>query len=82
MPITPSRENELYQFLTMTASYPESHPPDLIEGMRSVLSEDLVVLEAIQALYDEGGADLPEWSVNADVAGLRARRKLAELATV
>ena len=27
MPITPSRENELYQFLIMTASYPESHPP-------------------------------------------------------
>ncbi len=50
MPITPSRENELYQFLTMTASYPESHPSELIEGMRSVLKEDLVVLEAIQAL--------------------------------
>jgi phenylpropionate dioxygenase-like ring-hydroxylating dioxygenase large terminal subunit len=82
MPITPSRENELYQFLTMTASYPESHPSELVEGMRSVLEEDLVVLEAIQALYDEGGPDLPEWSVNADVAGLRARRTLAELASV
>jgi hypothetical protein len=82
MPITPSRENELYQFLTMTASYPESHPSELIDGMRSVLEEDLVVLEAIQALYDEGGPDLPEWSVNADVAGLHARRKLAELAAI
>lgn len=50
--------------------------------MRSVLEEDLVVLEAIQALYDEGGPDLPEWSVNADVAGLHARRKLAELAAI
>ena len=80
MPITPSRDNELYQFLTMTTSYPEAHPPELIEGMRAVLDEDRVVLEAIQALYDEGGPDLPEWSVNADVAGLRARRKLAELA--
>jgi phenylpropionate dioxygenase-like ring-hydroxylating dioxygenase large terminal subunit len=79
MPITPSRKNELYQFLTMTTSYPESHPPELVEGMRSVLDEDRVVLEAIQSLYDEEGADLPEWSVNADVAGLRARRKLAEL---
>jgi phenylpropionate dioxygenase-like ring-hydroxylating dioxygenase large terminal subunit len=81
MPITPARDNELYQFLAMTASYPEEHPPELIEAMRSVLDEDRVVLEAIQALYDEGGPDLPEWSVNADVAGLRARRKLAELAT-
>jgi len=81
MPITPARENQLYQFLTMTASYPESHPPELVEGMRAVLDEDRVVLEAIQTLYDEGGPDLPEWSVNADVAGLRARRKLAELAT-
>jgi phenylpropionate dioxygenase-like ring-hydroxylating dioxygenase large terminal subunit len=80
MPITPARANELYQFLTMTTSYPESHPPELVEGMRSVLDEDRVVLEAIQALYDEGGSDLPEWSVNADVAGLRARRRLAELA--
>ena len=82
MPITPSRENEHYQFLTLTTSYPESHPPELVEGMRAVLTEDLVVLEAIQALYDEGGPYLPEWSVNADVAGLRARRKLAELASV
>jgi phenylpropionate dioxygenase-like ring-hydroxylating dioxygenase large terminal subunit len=79
MPITPSRENELYQFLTLTTSYPESHPPELVEGMRAVLDEDRVVLEAIQDLYDEGGPDLPEWSVNADVAGLRARRKLAAL---
>ena len=81
MPITPSRENKLYQFLTMTTSYPESHPTELVEGMRAVLEEDRVVLEAIQGLYDEGGPELPEWSVNADVAGLRARRKLAELAT-
>ena len=29
------------------------------------------MLEAIQALYDEGGPDLPEWSVNADIRGLR-----------
>ncbi|HEY1502808.1 MAG TPA: aromatic ring-hydroxylating dioxygenase subunit alpha [Stellaceae bacterium] len=82
MPITPSRPNELYQFLTMTASYPETHPAELVEGMRSVLDEDRVVLEAIQGLYDESGPDLPEWSVNADVAGLRARRKLAELAAL
>jgi vanillate O-demethylase monooxygenase subunit len=81
MPITPARPNELYQFLTMTASYPELHPAELVEAMRSVLDEDRVVLEAIQDLYDENGPDLPEWSVNADVAGLRARRKLAELAT-
>ena len=80
MPITPSRDNELYQFLTMTTSYPEMHPAELVEGMRSVLDEDRVVLEAIQDIYDENGSDLPEWSVNADVAGLRARRKLAELA--
>jgi vanillate O-demethylase monooxygenase subunit len=80
MPITPSRTNAHYQFLTMTSSYPETHPAELIEGMRAVLDEDRVVLEAIQALYDESGPDLPEWSVNADVAGLRARRKLAELA--
>ena len=80
MPITPSRDNEHYQFLTLTTSYPESHPPELIEGMRSVLDEDRVVLEAIQSIYDERGPDLPEWSVNADVAGLRARRQLADLA--
>ena len=80
MPITPSRHNELYQFLTMTTSYPATHPTELVEGMRSVLEEDRVVLEAIQSLYDENGPELPEWSVNADVAGLRARRKLAELA--
>ena len=82
MPITPSRENELYQFLTMTTSYPETHPVELVEAMRSVLDEDRVVLEAIQGLYDENGPDLPEWSVNADVAGLRARRKLDELAAL
>lgn len=82
MPITPSRENELYQFLTLTTSYPETHPAELVEGMRSVLDEDRVVLEAIQTIYDENGPHLPEWSVNADVAGLRARRKLSELATI
>ncbi len=82
MPITPSRENELYQFLTLTTSYPENHPPELVEGMRAVLDEDRVVLEAIQTLYDENGPALPESSVNADVAGLRARRKLAELAAI
>jgi phenylpropionate dioxygenase-like ring-hydroxylating dioxygenase large terminal subunit len=82
MPITPSRENEHYQFLTMTTSYPETHPAELVERMRSVLDEDRVVLEAIQDIYDEGGPDLPEWSVNADVAGLRARRKLADLASL
>jgi phenylpropionate dioxygenase-like ring-hydroxylating dioxygenase large terminal subunit len=82
MPITPSRENELYQFLTLTTSYPETHPAELVEGMRAVLDEDRVVLEAIQSIYDENGPDLPEWSVNADVAGLRARRKLAELTAV
>jgi hypothetical protein len=64
----------------MTASYSETHPTELVESMRSVLEEDRVVLEAIQGLYDENGPDLPEWSVNADVAGLRARRKIAELA--
>lgn len=80
MPITPAAKNQLYQFLTMTTSYPESHPSELIEGMRAVLDEDKVVLEAIQTLYDEAGAELPECSVNADVAGLRARRKITELA--
>jgi hypothetical protein len=79
MPITPSREHELYQFLTMTTSYPETHPPELVDGMRTVLEEDRVVLEAIQSLYRDGGSDLPECSVNADVAGLHARRQLAEL---
>ena len=79
MPITPSRPNELYQFLTMTTSYSETHPAELVEGMRAVLDEDRVVLEGIQDIYDENGPELPEWSVNADVAGLRARRRLAEL---
>ena len=53
-----------------------------VEGMRSVLDEDRVVLEAIQFLYDDGGPDLSECSVNADVAGLHARRQLAELAAL
>lgn len=47
--------------------------------MRAVLDEHRVMLEAIQALYDLGGPDLPEWSVNADTAGLQARRRLAEI---
>jgi phenylpropionate dioxygenase-like ring-hydroxylating dioxygenase large terminal subunit len=80
MPITPAAENHHYQFLTMTATYPEAHTTEVIEGMRTVLDEDLVMLEAIQELYDEGGPDLPECSVNADVAGLHARRKIAEFA--
>jgi len=80
MPITPATQNSHYQFLSLSASYPEEHPQSLIDAMHSVFEEDRAVLEAIQRLYDERGPDLAEYSVNADGAGLRARRRLAALA--
>ena len=77
MPITPATERLHYHFLTMTSSYPEEHPPSLKAAMERVLKEDQVVLEAIQSLYDRHGPDLPEVSVRADGAAMRARRRLA-----
>jgi hypothetical protein len=44
-----------------------------------VLTQDKVVLEAIQALYDRHGPDLPEVSVKADGAAMRARRMIAAM---
>lgn len=79
MPITPATENLHYHFLTMTTSYPEEHPQSLKAAMESVLTEDKVVLEAIQSLYERHGPNLPEVSVKADSAALRARRMLASM---
>jgi phenylpropionate dioxygenase-like ring-hydroxylating dioxygenase large terminal subunit len=77
MPITPATSRLHYHFLTMTSSYKEDHPQSLQDAMESVLSEDKVVLEAIQELYDRRGPDLPEVSVKADEAAMRARRIIA-----
>lgn len=79
MPITPATSRVHYHFLTMTTSYPETHPQSLQDAMQSVLTEDKVVLEAIQGLYDRHGPDLPEVSVKADEAALRARRIIASM---
>ena len=79
MPITPAGPGLHYHFLTMTASYPEEHPPQLIEAMRTVLNQDKVVLEATQALFDELGPDAPEFSVKADEGALKGRRTLAAM---
>ena len=79
MPITPATSRMHYHFLTMTTSYPEEHPQSLRDAMQTVLTEDKVVLEAIQELYDRRGADLPEVSVRADEAAMRARRIIAQM---
>ena len=79
MPITPASERSHYQFLAMTASYPETHPESLRNAMMGVLWEDEVVLREIQKIYDAQGPDLPEVSVRADEGALRARRVLAGL---
>ena len=81
MPITPVSTNRLYQFLTLTTSYPEQHPSSLIEAMRKVFGQDTVALEAIQQYYDDLGEDLPECSVKADGAALMARRNLASMSS-
>lgn len=79
MPITPATAGLHYHFLTMTSSYPEEHPQSLKDAMETVLTQDKVVLEAIQALYDRNGPDLPEVSVKADSAAMRARRMIAKM---
>ena len=79
MPITPANSRLHYHFLTMTASYPEEHPQSLRDAMEFVLTEDKVVLEAIQELYDRRGPDMPEISVRADEAAMRARRVISKL---
>jgi len=81
MPITPATMTTHYQFLTMASSYVEPDHETVKAMMLKVLKEDQVVLEAMQALYDEFGDDLPECSVRADVAGIKARRMLRDLAT-
>jgi len=79
MPITPATSRFHYHFLTMTTSYPEEHPQSLKDAMEFVLTEDKVVLEAIQEIYDRRGPDLPEVSVKADEAAVRARRIIARM---
>jgi len=79
MPITPANSRLHYHFLTMTSSYEEEHPQSLKDAMETVLTQDKVVLEAIQGLYDRHGPDLPEVSVKADGAAMRARRVIAEM---
>jgi len=80
MPITPATSNSLYQFLTMVSSYEEPNHRAVSDAMRAVLIEDKVALEAVQLLYDEFGFDLPECSVRADVAAIRGRKMLHQMA--
>ena len=80
MPLTPATPNSVYQFLTMANSYDERDHQAVSDAMRSVLTEDKVALEAIQALYDEFGRDLPECSVKSDIGAIRGRRMLHRMA--
>jgi hypothetical protein len=77
--ITPGGPRSFYVFHAIVTSYPEHWPPEAVEALRTVVTQDKDVLEAIQERYEDLDLQVEEYSVKSDQAGLRLRRRIAEM---
>lgn len=77
--ITPTRRTETDHFALFATSFENRHP-GRFDDLRTLLMEDVVVLEEIQALDTRLGRDaVPEVSIKADEANIRSRRLIADM---
>jgi vanillate O-demethylase monooxygenase subunit len=75
--ITPRDRTSSYEFTAVAQTFPFVNP-QRHDDLRNLLMEDVVVMEAIQALFDQLRPEQrTELSVKADEAAVRARRIIA-----
>ena len=76
--LTPGGQKLTHQFGLFAASF-QNRNPGRFDDLRTLLMEDVVVLEKIQELFDRLGPDnAPEVSVRSDEANIQSRRVIAE----
>lgn len=76
--LTPRDRRTTYLFNVVISNYPDNNRPEDVAGVRHIIEEDVVILEALQRDYEEHG-DTRETSVAADKAGMMARRIVRRL---
>ena len=76
--LTPASMRETYLYHAQVTSFDPQWKDSDIEGIRSVVAQDKVVVEAIQQRFDTY-RDTDEVSVKPDNMGLRCRRAIAQL---
>jgi vanillate O-demethylase monooxygenase subunit len=77
--VTPSGRNRCFNFMCVSSSYPDEQPAAAVPYIWKLVEQDKVVLEAVQARFDEEGWDQTEVSVRADAAALNFRRKMVAM---
>ncbi len=76
--LTPAGRSRTYVHHVQITSFDPQWKPSDIEGVRSIVTQDKVALEAVQRRYETYG-DTLEVSVKTDNMGIRCRRVIEEL---
>jgi phenylpropionate dioxygenase-like ring-hydroxylating dioxygenase large terminal subunit len=77
--VTPGGPKSVYQICAMAQTVPDQRPTRFDE-LKTVLSQDKVVLEAIQKTFDQLGPErCPDYSVKSDANSLRTRKMIVEM---
>ena len=77
--VTPAGPKQTHEFSAFGNNYPQQHP-GRFDDVRTILMEDVVAIEEIQAMFDRLGPErCPELSVKADEPAIRVRRLIAAM---
>ena len=76
--LTPASARHTYVFHSQITSFDPQWKPEDIEGVRGIVAQDKVAVEAIQQRYDAYG-DTSEVSIKPDNMGIRSRRAIQAL---
>ena len=78
--LTPENSRGTYQFVAHAQTFPFVDIERTRVGIRNLLNEDVVAIEAIQVLRDRLGIErCPEYSQKADAGSLYTRKVIAEI---
>jgi vanillate O-demethylase monooxygenase subunit len=74
--LTPASRKSTHLFHVQVTSYEPEWTQQEMEGVRYIVEQDRIAVEAIQKRFEETGVEPTEISVKADHAGLLSRRKI------
>jgi phenylpropionate dioxygenase-like ring-hydroxylating dioxygenase large terminal subunit len=79
--LTPESERSTHVFHAEVTSYEFDWTPEMIAGVKHIVMQDKVAVEAIQQRYDQYG-ETNEVSLMTDQAGVKSRRIISRMALV
>jgi phenylpropionate dioxygenase-like ring-hydroxylating dioxygenase large terminal subunit len=77
--LTPRNRHSVYNFLALSNSFGHQWSAAEVEGLRQVVLQDKVALEAVQQRFNQFGSDSSECSLKSDHAGMACRRMISAM---